>query len=357
VAAAESALDPASRGRRLASAERRLAEGGIVVLCEPGAALTSKADLILAAGKATPDVINRLITHGHSVLYALMPAERCERLGLSHLIDQESNRWISAMATSIEAKAGVTTGISAADRARTFRVAGDPAAGPDDLVQPGHVFPMAARRGGLRARVGRTEATIELLAMSGLFPVAASCELMNDDGATMSLEETIAFARENEMPIVSVEDVLARQLESAPMVLAAERPLRSATWGPLVESQVTTLDGDTIHRAIRREATRLDRIERVHVLEACVEGDAFDSCPAGCGARLREAMEDVSGAEGVLLVHLSTAQQGSHPADPTKLAAIAVPVLAALGLDIERAMELVDLGPPERAPDEEEREG
>ncbi|MBS1844603.1 MAG: 3,4-dihydroxy-2-butanone-4-phosphate synthase [Actinobacteria bacterium] len=336
---------------RLAAAESQLSAGGIVVLCEPEAATASKADLVLAAGQATPEAVNLLITHGHGVLYALMSAERCERLGLSHLIERDSERWITAMATSIEARVGVTTGISAADRARTLRVAGDPGAGPDDLVQPGHVFPMAARRGGLRARVGRTEATIELLALAGLFPVAASCELMNEDGATMSVTETVAFAAESSLPVVTVGDVLGRRLEASPMLLAAERRVESATWGPLVESVVTTFDGDPVHRAIRGEGTRVERIERVHVLDACVLGDAFDACPEGCGERLRSAMDDLVAGENSLVLHLAA---GVQPADPSLTAALAVPVLVALGLDLERAIELADPGRSAIAPDEEE---
>jgi 3,4-dihydroxy 2-butanone 4-phosphate synthase / GTP cyclohydrolase II len=339
----ESVLSPAGRESRLARAEAQLIEGGIVVLCEPAAATHSKADLILAAGKATPAIVNLLITHGHSLLYVLMTAERCAKLGLEHLIDRDSERWISAMATSIEAKTGVTTGISAADRARTIRVAGDPGAVAGDLVQPGHVFPMAAERDGLMGRVGRTEAAVELLAFSGLFPVAAACELVNEEGETMSLAEAISFAERDQLPLVSVEDVLARRLGSVPMMLATQDVglITSSTWGPLAQTVVTTLDGTCSHLLMSRAGDSLAEIRRAHVVGACPMGDIFDACDQGCGRRLRQAMADVAAGNGVVLVHLSPpGGHPKHPADPTLLAALAVPVMVAAGVPRGRAEDL-----------------
>lgn len=324
-------LAPAGRQRRIARAEAQLRRGGMIVLCEPTGA-ASTADLVLPASAATPDRVNFLITHGHSLLYVCMPADRSEALGLRPLARHDPDRWISAMTTSIEARTGVSTGISAADRARTIQVAGDPASGPDDLSRPGHVLPVAAQPGGLLARRGRTEAIVELLAFAGLFPVAAACELMSEEGVTMGLKQAIAFAERHELPCVSVEDVVARRFEAEPLVKGDERLLESPRYGALLETAVASLDGRAVHRAIRRPSARLEQVTRVHAHVACVAGDVFGACPEGCGERLAAAMADVVERDDALLIYLASPATGlGHARDVDVTASTVAQALRTLG--------------------------
>lgn len=173
------------------------------------------ADLTMAAELVTPEAINFMATHGGSIIYVCLSEERCRELGLPPMrLGGDPGRWESAIAVSIEAREGVTTGISAADRAQTVRVAANPSKDHSDLVSPGHVFPVCARSGGVLERAGRTEASVDLAFLAGLFAAGVDCELVIETGEAAQSADLMKFAAEYGIRLITVADVVAFRLNS-----------------------------------------------------------------------------------------------------------------------------------------------
>ncbi|HEY6982323.1 3,4-dihydroxy-2-butanone-4-phosphate synthase [Reyranella sp.] len=194
-AAAEDIIEEARKGRMfiLVDDEDRENEG----------------DLVIPAQFATPDAINFMAKHARGLICLALPRERVEQLGLSLMSQNNGTRHQTAFTTSIEAREGVTTGISAADRARTVAVAIDPSCGPHDIVTPGHVFPLVARDGGTLERTGHTEAAVDLARLAGLTPAGVICEIMNDDGTMARRNDLISFAQRHGLKIGTIADLIA----------------------------------------------------------------------------------------------------------------------------------------------------
>ena len=172
----------------------------------------NEGDLVIAAQMATPDAINFMAKHGRGLVCLAMTAERIDQLGLSLMSTDNRSQFETAFTTSIEAREGVTTGISASDRARTIAVAIDPTHGRDDIVTPGHVFPLRARDGGVLVRTGHTEAAVDLARIAGLNPSGVICEIMNEDGTMARLPDLIGFAQFHELKIATIADLIAYRL-------------------------------------------------------------------------------------------------------------------------------------------------
>ncbi|MEC8771513.1 MAG: 3,4-dihydroxy-2-butanone-4-phosphate synthase, partial [Pseudomonadota bacterium] len=168
----------------------------------------NQGDLIIPAQMATPAAINFRATHGRGLICLSLDRKRVEALGLQPMSRDNRESMQTAFTTSIEAKEGVTTGISAADRARTVTVAIDSSKGPDDIVTPGHVFPLAARDGGVMVRAGHTEAAVDISRLAGLNPSGVICEIMNEDGTMARLDDLIGFARKHDMKIGTIRDLI-----------------------------------------------------------------------------------------------------------------------------------------------------
>ncbi|MFB2530885.1 3,4-dihydroxy-2-butanone-4-phosphate synthase [Paracoccus sp. p4-l81] len=169
----------------------------------------NEGDLVIPAQMATPEAINFMATHGRGLICLSMTAERIDALGLPMMSPRNSSRHETAFTLSIEAREGVTTGISAADRARTIAVAIDPACGPTDIATPGHVFPLRARAGGVLVRAGHTEAAVDIARLAGLTPAGVICEIMNDDGTMARLPDLVGFARRHGLKIGTISDLIA----------------------------------------------------------------------------------------------------------------------------------------------------
>ncbi|WP_100258902.1 3,4-dihydroxy-2-butanone-4-phosphate synthase [Qipengyuania seohaensis] len=168
----------------------------------------NEGDLIIPAQMATPNAINFMATHGRGLICLSLDRKRVEELGLEPMSRDNRESMQTAFTTSIEAKTGVTTGISAADRSRTVSVAIDASKGPDDIVTPGHVFPLTARDGGVLVRAGHTEAAVDISRLAGLNPSGVICEIMNDDGTMSRLDDLVAFARKHDMKIGTIRDLI-----------------------------------------------------------------------------------------------------------------------------------------------------
>ena len=168
----------------------------------------NEGDLTIAAQFATPEAVNFMVTHARGLVCLCLTEERCDELGLRQMTDQNETPFGTAFTVTVEAREGVTTGISAHDRAHTIQVAVDPSSGPRDLVQPGHIFPLRARRGGVLQRSGQTEAAVDLARLAGVIPAGVVCEIMKDDGTMARVPDLIEYCAAHELKMITVADLI-----------------------------------------------------------------------------------------------------------------------------------------------------
>jgi 3,4-dihydroxy 2-butanone 4-phosphate synthase/GTP cyclohydrolase II len=204
-----------------------LRNGRMVILVD-AADREDEGDLIIPAQMATPDAINFMAKHGRGLICLALTQRRANELKLEAMVQQNASRHRTAFTVSIEAKEGISTGISAHDRARTIATSIDPEKGADDIVSPGHVFPLVARDGGVLIRAGHTEASVDLARMAGLSPAAVICEIMNDDGTMARMPDLVPFAKKHSLKIGSIEDLIAYRLNNDTIVRrVACKPVKS----------------------------------------------------------------------------------------------------------------------------------
>src|SRR5688572_22166731 len=178
----------------------------------------NEGDLVCAAEKVTPEIINFMVTHARGLICLPLTEERCDKLQLPMQTQENTSGFGTAFTISIEAREGVTTGISAADRARTILTAVDPNTKPSDLARPGHIFPLRAKRGGVLVRPGQTEASVDIARIAGLQPAAVICEIMNDDGTMSRMPELEAFAERHSLKIISVAELVRYRIEKETLI-------------------------------------------------------------------------------------------------------------------------------------------
>jgi len=191
----------------------------------------NEGDLVCAAEKVTPEIINFMATHGRGLICLPLTEERCDELQLFPQTSENTSSMGTAFTISIEAREGVTTGISAADRAKTILTAVNPASKPSDLARPGHVFPLRAKRGGVLVRVGQTEASVDIARIAGLSPAAVICEIMNDDGTMARMPELEHFAERHELKIISVADLVRYRIHKETLVSRVVETNLSTAYG------------------------------------------------------------------------------------------------------------------------------
>jgi 3,4-dihydroxy 2-butanone 4-phosphate synthase/GTP cyclohydrolase II len=240
----------------------------------------NEGDLVIPAEMATPEAVNFMAKFGRGLICLAMTRERIDELGLPLMPRKHSSRHETAFTVSIEAKEGVTTGISAADRARTIAVAIDPACGRDEIVTPGHVFPLVAREGGVLVRAGHTEAAVDLARMAGLLPAGVICEIMNDDGTMARLPDLIQFAQYHGLKVGTIADLIAHRRRTESIVRRS------------LESQIDTLHGGPFRMVIYvNKATYAEHI-------ALVKGDISTSEPVLVRMHALNVLDDVLGDRG-----------------------------------------------------------
>src|SRR5712692_2297562 len=194
-----------------------LQKGRMVVVVDD-AERENEGDLIMSAECVSAEAINFMAKHGRGLICVPMISERLRQLGVEQMVRQNREAFKTDFQVSVDAATGVTTGISAADRARTIKVMADPTAVPEDLVQPGHVFPLRAREGGVLQRAGHTEAAVDLARLAGLAPAGVICEIANADGTMSRLPELLEFSRSHELPIISIAELIRHRLRSEQQV-------------------------------------------------------------------------------------------------------------------------------------------
>ncbi len=262
----------------------------------------NEGDLAIAAEKVTPHSINFMATNGRGLICLALTEERCDELKLPPMVERNTSTFGTAFTVSIEARGKVTTGISAADRAATVRTAIDPATRPEDLVRPGHTFPLRAMNGGVLRRAGQTEASVDLARLAGLTPAAVICEIMNEDGTMARVPDLVRFAARHGLKMVSVRDLIRHRLRHETLVERVAAPLVPTPWGDLrVYAYRAEVTGEE-HLALVRGTIRPDDAPLVRVHSQCLTGDLFGSERCDCGLQLHMALDRIQDeGRGVLL--------------------------------------------------------
>ena len=262
----------------------------------------NEGDLIMAAQFATPEAINFMIKEARGLICVPMPKEWAERLELRPMVEPPRDHHETAFTVSVDAREGITTGISAHDRARTIRLLADPASRPEDFVSPGHVFPLIAKEGGVLRRAGHTEAAVDLCRLADLEPVGVICEIMNEDGSMARLPDLQVFAEEHGLPILTIADLIAyrkRRERLVERVAEADLPTK---WGHFrIVTYRDLLSGQEHVALVKGEVAGEDPV-LVRVHSECLTGDALGSLRCDCGDQLHTALERIEReGRGVLL--------------------------------------------------------
>ncbi len=270
----------------------------------------NEGDLVVAAEKVTPEAINFMARFGRGLICMPMLQEAIERLELPPMTPQNTSPFNTAFHLSFEAATGVTTGISAADRARSVQVAADPTAGPDDIVRPGHMFPLMAKAGGVLVRAGQTEGSVDLMRLAGLQPSSVICEIMNDDGTMARMPDLTIFAKEHGLKICSIQDLIAYRRREEKLVRRAAETVLPTALGEF-ELIVYETDVDTNeHLALVMGDVRTADAPLVRVHSECLTGDVLHSLRCDCGDQLHQAMAMIAEAGCGVLVYMRQEGRG-----------------------------------------------
>jgi 3,4-dihydroxy 2-butanone 4-phosphate synthase / GTP cyclohydrolase II len=282
-------------------------EGKFVVVVD-AADRENEGDLTIAAQFATPDAINFMATHGRGLICLCLTEERCEELGLRQMTDRNETPFGTAFTISIEAREGVTTGISAPDRARTIQVAIDPSRSAADLVQPGHIFPLRARRGGVLQRAGQTEAAVDLARLAGLNPAGVVCEIMREDGTMARVPDLIPYCEQHGIKMITVEDLIEYRRQTEKLVERMTSVRLPTAYGDFTAVAFReTLTGKH-HVALVKGDVDGEENVLVRVHSECLTGDVFHSLRCDCGEQLELALERIAAEPRGVLLYM--AQEG-----------------------------------------------
>jgi 3,4-dihydroxy 2-butanone 4-phosphate synthase/GTP cyclohydrolase II len=281
--------------------------GRMVVVCDDEDR-ENEGDLVMAAQFITPEAINFMAMHARGLICLALTPERCDELGLDLMAAKNESPFETAFTVSIEAREGVTTGISAADRARTIQVAIDPASSPRDLVQPGHVFPLKAKPGGVLERTGQTEASVDLARLAGLNPSGVICEVMNDDGTMARVKDLVPYCKQHGLKMVTVADLIAYRRIHDRLVERVVETRLPTKYGEFTAVGYRSLLDDKHHVAmVKGEVSgEADVLVRVH--SECLTGDVFHSMRCDCGEQLESALAQIEREGRGVLLYL--AQEG-----------------------------------------------
>ena len=270
----------------------------------------NEGDLVLAAEKATPEAINFMAMHGRGLICVPVSNERAEQLGLQRMVAQNREMYRTDFTVSVDAARGVTTGISAHDRAATIQTIANPASVPNDLVQPGHVFPLRAKDGGVLRRAGHTEAAVDLARMAGLQPAGVLCEILHDDGTMARLPELMEFKKKHGLRICTIKSLIAHRRVKEKLIEREQVVKLPTDYGDFdLHLYHSKLDG-AHHLALVKGTISGDKAVLVRVHSECLTGDVFGSRRCDCGNQLHAALRQISEEGTGVLVYMRQEGRG-----------------------------------------------
>ncbi len=275
---------------------------GRMVIVTDDADRENEGDLVLAAETITPDAVNFMAKHGRGLICAPITIQRAEQLGLQRMVAYNREVYRTDFTVSVDAASGITTGISAQDRATTIRVLTTRDATPANLVQPGHVFPLQAKPGGVLRRAGHTEASVDLAILAGLQPAAVICEILNEDGTMARLPDLQAFRKQHGLKMCSIRDLIAYRVKRERLIELEEVVSMPTDYGDFQLHLYRSLLDSKHHLALVRGEIDATQPTLVRVHSECLTGDVFGSRRCDCGTQLHAAMSQIDEAgSGVLL--------------------------------------------------------
>ncbi|MBI4237348.1 MAG: bifunctional 3,4-dihydroxy-2-butanone-4-phosphate synthase/GTP cyclohydrolase II [Deltaproteobacteria bacterium] len=297
-------------GQRVETAIHQLRAGRLLILVDDESR-ENEGDLVMAAEHATPEQINFMAKHGRGLICLSLTEERARQLDLPQMVKENQARHGTGFTVSIDARDGISTGISAADRARTIRLAVDPQCSPGDLVRPGHIFPLQARDGGVLVRAGHTEAGVDLARLSGCVPAAVICEVMNDDGSMARRPDLDQFALTHDLLVLSIADLIEYRMQREQLVqrvVETRLPLDEGAEFRVYayESQVD----QRTHLALVLGTVDGDAAPLVRVHSECLTGDVFGSRRCDCGPQLHGALAQIVRAGAGVLLYIRQEGRG-----------------------------------------------
>jgi 3,4-dihydroxy 2-butanone 4-phosphate synthase/GTP cyclohydrolase II len=285
-------------------------EGRFVIIVDDESR-ENEGDLAIAAEKVTPEAINFMARYGRGLICLPIIGRRLDELQIPLMVQENTSPLGTAFTVSVEARRGVTTGISAADRATTIRTIIDPKTRPEDLVRPGHVFPLRAQEGGVFMRAGQTEASVDLAKLSGLYPAAVICEIMNDDGTMARMPQLERFAAEHGIKIISVADIIAYRRRHEQIVRkVVETPLPTEYGEFLCIGYEDTITGEEHVALVKGDIAGSAEPVLVRMHSKCLTGDTFGSLRCDCGQQLHWCMQKIEEAGRGIIVYLHQEGRG-----------------------------------------------
>jgi 3,4-dihydroxy 2-butanone 4-phosphate synthase/GTP cyclohydrolase II len=262
----------------------------------------NEGDLIITAEKVTPEAINFMAVHGRGLICISVTGERLDELRIPMMVNDNTSKFTTAFTVSVEAKHGTSTGISAADRAKTVKTIIDPETRPEDLLMPGHMFPLRARDGGVLVRAGQTEAAVDLARLAGLYPAGVLCEIMNEDGTMARMPQLEVIAEKFGLKIVSVADLIAYRYRHERLVNRVAEAKLPTPYGEFTVIAYRSETDPDEHLALVMGDVATDEPVLVRVHSQCLTGEVFGSLRCDCGEQIRLAMKSIAEeGRGVLL--------------------------------------------------------